>query len=193
MATTPGHSRNHRTGIIMLLVACAMLGLGFAAVPLYRLFCQVTGYAGTTQRATDAQAVDAAQLAQRLKGSAGGPTISIRFDSQVERGMPWTFKPLQTTHTIAIGERDMALFLAENNSDHPITGAATFNVVPEQTGAYFNKIQCFCFTQQTLQPHQAVRMPVIYYVDPKILQDPDAKDVQQITLSYTFHEVKKQG
>jgi cytochrome c oxidase assembly protein subunit 11 len=177
----------------MLLVACAMLGLGFAAVPLYRLFCQVTGYAGTTQRATDAQAVDAAQLAQRLKGSAGGPTISIRFDSQVERGMPWTFKPLQTTHTIAIGERDMALFLAENNSDHPITGAATFNVVPEQTGAYFNKIQCFCFTQQTLQPHQAVRMPVIYYVDPKILQDPDAKDVQQITLSYTFHQVKKQG
>jgi cytochrome c oxidase assembly protein subunit 11 len=188
MATKPA-SRNHRTGLVMVLVALAMLGLGFAAVPLYRLFCQVTGFAGTTQRATDAQAIDAAQFAK----SAGGATISIRFDSQVERGMPWTFKPLQTTHTIAIGERDMALFLAENNSDHPITGAATFNVVPEQTGAYFNKIQCFCFTQQTLQPHQAVRMPVIYYVDPKILQDPDAKDVQQITLSYTFHQVKKQG
>jgi cytochrome c oxidase assembly protein subunit 11 len=170
----------------MVLVACAMLGLGFAAVPLYRLFCQVTGYAGTTQRATEAEAADASRFA----GSAGGKTISIRFDSQVERGMPWTFKPLQVTHTIAIGERDMALFLAENNSDHPITGAATFNVVPEQTGAYFNKIQCFCFTQQTLQPHQAVRMPVIYFVDPKILDDPDAQDVQQITLSYTFHEVK---
>jgi cytochrome c oxidase assembly protein subunit 11 len=173
----------------MVVVACAMLGLGFAAVPLYRLFCQVTGYAGTTQRATEAQAVDAAQFAK----SAGGPTISVRFDGQVERGMPWTFKPLQTTHTIAIGERDMALFMAQNNSDHPVTGAATFNVVPEQTGAYFNKIQCFCFTQQTLRPHQAVRMPVIFYLDPKILQDPDAKDVQQITLSYTFHEVKNPG
>jgi len=173
----------------MVLVALGMLGLGFAAVPLYRLFCQVTGYAGTTQRATEAQAIDVAKFAK----SAGAGTISVRFDSQVERGMPWTFKPLQTTHTIAIGERDMALFLAVNNSDHPITGAATFNVVPDQTGAYFNKIQCFCFTQQTLQPHQAVRMPVIYYVDPKILQDPDARDVQQITLSYTFHQVKKQG
>jgi len=188
MATTPAPA-NRRTAIIMVLVACAMLGLGFAAVPLYRLFCQVTGFAGTTQRATEAQAVDAAQFAK----SAGGATISIRFDGQVDRNLPWTFKPLQTTHTIAIGERDMALFMAENNSDRPITGAATFNVVPEQTGAYFNKIQCFCFTQQTLQPHQAVRMPVIYYVDPKILQDPDAKDVQQITLSYTFHEVKNPG
>jgi len=188
MATTPAPA-NRRTAIIMVLVSCAMLGLGFAAVPLYRLFCQVTGFAGTTQRATEAQAVDAAQFAK----SAGGATISIRFDGQVDRNLPWTFKPLQTTHTIAIGERDMALFMAENNSDRPITGAATFNVVPEQTGAYFNKIQCFCFTQQTLQPHQAVRMPVIYYVDPKILHDPDAKDVQQITLSYTFHEVKNPG
>lgn len=171
----------------MVLIALAMLGMGFAAVPLYRLFCQVTGFAGTTQRATAEQATSAAEMAR----SAGGTTISIRFDSQVERGMPWTFQPLQTTHTIAIGERDMAVFLAQNNSDRPITGAATFNVVPEQTGAYFNKIQCFCFTQQTLQPHQAVRMPVIYYVDPKILNDPDAKDVEQITLSYTFHEVKQ--
>ena len=107
--------------------------------------------------------------------------------------MPWAFKPLQVTQTLAIGERDMAVFMAQNNSDKPVTGAATFNVVPEQTGAYFNKIQCFCFTEQTLQPHQAVRMPVIYFVDPKILDDPDTKDIQQITLSYTFHEVKKEG
>ena len=183
------HNRNRRLGLLMVLVPLAMLGMGFAAVPLYRLFCQVTGFAGTTQRATAAEAVDAAQFAR----SAGGTTISVRFDSQVERGMPWTFKPLQTTQTIALGERSMALFMAQNNSDEPITGSATFNVVPEQTGSYFKKIQCFCFTQQTLQPHQAVRMPVIYYVDPKMLNDPAAKDIQQITLSYTFHEVKKEG
>lgn len=188
MATT-ADTRNRRVGLIMVLMALAMLGLGFAAVPLYRLFCQVTGFAGTTQRATEAQASDASRFAK----SAAAPTISIRFDAEVERGMPWVFKPLQTTQTIQVGERSMALFMAQNNSDEPITGAATFNVVPEQTGAYFNKIQCFCFTQQTLQPHQTVRMPVIYYVDPKILKDPDAKDIQQITLSYTFHEVKKAG
>ncbi len=187
MTTGPALSRNRRTGLVMGLVALAMLGAGFAAVPLYRLFCQVTGYAGTTQRASEPQAVDAARFAE----SAGTRTISIRFDSQVERGMPWSFKPLQTTRTVAIGERDMAVFLAQNNSDRPVTGAASFNVVPEQTGAYFNKVQCFCFTQQTLQPHQAVRMPVIYYVDPKILDDQDARDVEQITLSYTFHEVKE--
>jgi cytochrome c oxidase assembly protein subunit 11 len=188
MATTPD-SRNRRVGLIMVLVALAMLGLGFAAVPFYRLFCQLTGFAGTTQRATESQAVDAAQFAR----SAGAPTISVRFDGQVERGMPWTFTPLQTTQTIQIGERSMALFMARNDSDKAVTGSATFNVVPEQTGAYFNKIQCFCFTQQTLQPHEAVRMPVIYYVDPKILKDPDTQDIQQITLSYTFHEVKKEG
>ena len=189
MATVSSAAKNRRVGLIMILVALAMLGMGFAAVPLYRLFCQVTGFAGTTQRATAEEAVDASKFAK----SAGGATISVRFDAQVERGMPWTFKPLQTTQTMALGERDMAIFLAQNNSDHPVTGAATFNVVPEQTGAYFNKIQCFCFTEQTLQPHQAVRMPVIYYVDPKILDDPDTKDIEQITLSYTFHEVKKEG
>ena len=189
MVAHPVETKNRRIAQIMVTVALAMLGLGFAAVPMYRLFCQATGFAGTTQRATEAQAVDASQFAK----SAGGATISVRFDSQVERGMPWTFKPLQTTQTIALGERSMAVFLAQNNSDKPVTGAATFNVVPEQTGSYFNKIQCFCFTEQTLQPHQAVRMPVIYYVDPKMLDDPDAKDIQQITLSYTFHEVKKEG
>jgi cytochrome c oxidase assembly protein subunit 11 len=189
MASAPVHDRNRRLGLGMILVALAMLGMGFAAVPMYRLFCQVTGYAGTTQRATAEQATDASQFAR----SAGGKTISVRFDGQVERGMPWSFKPMQVTQTLAIGERDMAIFVARNDSDKPVTGAATFNVVPEQTGAYFNKIQCFCFTEQTLQPHQAVRMPVVYFVDPKILDDPDTKDIEQITLSYTFHEVKKEG
>jgi cytochrome c oxidase assembly protein subunit 11 len=189
MSSAPVQSRNRRMGLLMVLVPLAMLGMGFAAVPLYRLFCQVTGFAGTTQRVTEAQAVDVAQFAR----SAGGKTISVRFDGQAERGMPWTFEPLQVTKTVTLGERDMALFVARNNSDRPVTGAATFNVTPTQTGAYFDKIQCFCFTRQTLQPHETVRMPVIYYVDPKILDDPDARDVQQITLSYTFHEVKEEG
>ncbi|MCJ2183165.1 cytochrome c oxidase assembly protein [Novosphingobium sp. 1949] len=170
--------RNRRVGLIGLAVALAMLGMGFAAVPLYRIFCQVTGYGGTTQR------VDAA-TAGAVKAIAH--PISIRFDANVERGMPWQFKPLQTTHTIAIGQRDMALFYAKNTSDKVIVGTASFNVEPEQAAPYFNKIQCFCFTSQTLQPGEAVKMPVLYYVDPAILKDKDNKDVEQITLSYTFH------
>lgn len=171
-------ARNRRVGAIMLGVALAMLGMGFAAVPLYRIFCQVTGYGGTTQRADQAQAA-------QIKDS--GHTLSIRFDANVERGMPWEFKPLQRTDTVSIGARDMALFWARNDSDKVITGTASFNVEPEQAAKYFNKIQCFCFTEQTLQPGEQVRMPVLYYVDPAILDDPDNKDVEQITLSYTFH------
>jgi cytochrome c oxidase assembly protein subunit 11 len=172
---------NRRTGFIALGGALAMLGLGFASVPLYRIFCEVTGFGGTTKRVDEAQAAT-------VKDS--GRTISIRFDANVERGMPWQFKPLQMTDTISIGTRDMALFWAKNDSDKPVTGTASFNVEPEQAAPYFNKIQCFCFTEQTLKPHEEVRMPVIYYVDPAILQDPDNKDVQQITLSYTFHVTK---
>lgn len=176
-ARTPAE-RNRRTGLIALSAALAMLGLGYASVPLYRIFCEVTGFGGTTRRVDEAQAAT-------VKDS--GRTISIRFDANVERGMPWQFKPLQTTDTVSIGAKDMALFWAKNTSDEPITGTASFNVEPEQAAPYFNKIQCFCFTEQTLKPHEEVRMPVLYYVDPAILKDPDNKDVQQITLSYTFH------
>ena len=167
MASRALDTRNRRTAIIALIAAVCMLGLGYAAVPLYRLFCQVTGF--------------------------GGTTISVRFDANTARDVPWEFRPLQVTDTVAIGQRDMAVFVAKNNSDVPVTGTATFNVTPEQTGAYFNKIQCFCFTEQTLQPGQEVRMPVIYYVDPKILDDENARDVEQITLSYTFHKLEKEG
>jgi len=170
--------RNLRVALLAALGALAMLGLGFAAVPLYRMFCQVTGFAGTTQRVDEATAGKVAAL---------GKTISIRFDANVERGMPWRFQPLQVTDTVRIGARDMAVFTARNTSSQPITGTATFNVEPEYVGKYFNKIQCFCFTEQRLIPGQEVRMPVIYYVDPKILDDPDASKVEQITLSYTFH------
>ncbi|MGH6746794.1 cytochrome c oxidase assembly protein subunit 11 [Novosphingobium sp. PhB55] len=169
---------NRRVAFIALSMALGMLGLGYASVPLYRIFCQVTGYNGTTRRADEAQAA-AVQVTDK--------TVSIRFDANVERGMPWQFKPLQRTDTVTIGERDMALFWAKNDSDKVITGTASFNVEPEQAARYFNKIQCFCFTEQTLQPGEAVKMPVIYYVDPAFLNDPDNKDVEQITLSYTFH------
>ena len=186
MASLAPANRNARTAMLMAGFALAMLALGFAAVPLYRMFCQVTGFGGTTQRATESDAA----LAERFAKSAGAGTISIRFDGSIDRGMPWHFAPAQTTQTVAIGQRSMAFFTATNLSDHAITGQASFNVEPEQAGPYFNKIQCFCFTEQTLQPGEQVRMPVLYYVDPKAFDDPNMKGVEQITLSYTFHEVK---
>jgi cytochrome c oxidase assembly protein subunit 11 len=178
--------RNLRTGLIAFGVALAMLGLGYASVPLYRLFCQVTGFAGTTRRATEAEAFDAARMAE----SAGARMISIRFDANTASDMPWLFKPRQVTQQVQIGQRDLAIFQAKNLSSVPITGTATFNVEPERAGKYFNKIQCFCFTEQTLRPGQEIDMPVIFYVDPAALKDEDMKDVEQITLSYTFHRAK---
>lgn len=178
------NQRNTRTGMIALLIAAGMLGLGFASVPLYRIFCQVTGFQGTTQRVSEAQAATVAD--------ANVP-ISVRFDANVERGFPWEFRPTQATDTVTIGVRDMAVFVARNLSDKAITGTATFNVEPAYVGKYFNKIQCFCFTEQTLRPHQEMRMPVLYYIDPAILDDPDARDVEQITLSYTFHPTPEEA
>jgi cytochrome c oxidase assembly protein subunit 11 len=174
---------NLRVGAMAFAFALAMLGLGYAAVPLYQMFCQVTGFGGTTQKATESDAARAAQLAT-------GQKISIRFDATAAMGMPWTFRPSQATDTVTIGERDIATYVARNDSDQPITGMATFNVEPEQAGKYFNKIQCFCFTEQTLQPGQQVTMPVLYYVDPAALDDPNMQGVEQITLSYTFHRAK---
>lgn len=172
-------SRNTRTGLIFLGVALGMLGMGYAAVPLYRLFCQVTGIDGTTQRASAAQAAEI---------SSTGNRISVRFDGNVATGLPWTFRPMQTTSNVMIGEKALAKYEARNNSARAITGTAVFNVSPVQAGKYFNKIECFCFTEQTLKPGEDVEMPVIYYVDPAILDDPDTKDIQQITLSYSFYE-----
>jgi len=171
--------RNRRVGGYAVLGALAMLGLGYASVPLYRMFCQLTGFNGTTQRASAEQAAGIKVAAE---------TIMIRFDGNVDRDMPWAFKPVQVTQTVHIGARSLAAFEAKNLSGRPITGRASFNVSPDNAGKYFNKIQCFCFSEQTLQPGQEVRMPVTYYVDPAILKDEEAKDITQITLSYTFHE-----
>jgi cytochrome c oxidase assembly protein subunit 11 len=172
--------RNRRTMLTMAGVGLSMLALGFASVPLYRIFCEQTGFGGTTKRA------DANVHVQE----AAGHTMSIRFDSNVQPGMPWQFYPEHRTDTVTVGRKDMAIFIAKNMSDKPVTGTASFNVTPSQAGAYFTKIQCFCFTEQTLQPGQEVRMPVLYFVDPKILDDADNKDTQQITLSYTFYPVE---
>jgi len=173
-------NRNRRTGLIALGGALAMLGLGYASVPLYRLFCQVTGFGGTTMKISEAEA---AQIQTTTR------TVVVRFDANVDRSMPWDFKPVQVKDTVAIGARDMAIYTAKNTSSEPVTGTATFNVVPVYAGKYFSKVQCFCFTEQTLAPGQEVRMPVIYYVDPKIMDDPLAKDLEEITLSYTFHAI----
>ncbi len=187
MSNVALEQKNIKVGIMAFLGALAMLGMGYAAVPLYELFCRVTGFGGTTQQATEADA----DIALRMARSAGSKPISVRFDASTARDMPWSFKPIQVTDTVQIGQRDIAFYTARNDSDVPITGTATFNVEPEQTGIYFNKIQCFCFTEQTLQPGEEIRMPVLYYIDPAILNDENAKDVEQITLSYTFHKANE--
>lgn len=168
--------RNLRTALLAGLGVCAMTGVGFASVPLYRMFCEVTGLNGTTQKGLTAP-------------GATGQKITVAFDSNVSTKLPWRFAPEHPTETVDLGAREMTVFTATNTSDHPITGTATYNVTPAQAGKYFAKIQCFCFTEQTLKPGETVRMPVIFYVDPAIAKDPDAADIREITLSYTFYPV----
>lgn len=172
--TTGQSSKNKRMAAIFAFVAIGMVGASFAAVPLYKIFCQVTGFGGTTRRAT--QGAD--QVLER--------TMTIRFDSTVAQGLPWTFKPEQNSQTIHVGESSIAFFKAVNNSKKPVTGRAAFNVSPAKAGIYFKKIQCFCFTEQTLQPGEAADMPVTYFIDPAIADDPDLDDVETVTLAYTF-------
>jgi len=155
-----------------------MLGLSYAAVPLYQLFCQVTGYGGTTQRAESAPDT----ILQRK--------MTVSFDANSARGMGWEFQPAQRSIEIRIGESALAFYRAENITDKKITGTATFNVTPEAAGSYFSKIQCFCFTEQTLEAGASADMPVTFFIDPEIVNDPEAKNIQEITLSYTFFPVK---
>lgn len=170
-----------RTGLLTALLAVAMIGLAYASVPLYRMFCQVTGFGGTTGRADAAAVPDSAAL-QAL----GGQTIKVRFDSNTAPGMAWKFAPRDRETEIKIGEKRMAFFTASNLAAGPTTGRATFNVSPDVAGQYFRKIECFCFTEQTLAAGQTVEMPVTYFIDPAILDDPDARKIDEITLSYTF-------
>ena len=171
--------RNGRTAALAGLLVAAMVGLAFASVPLYRLFCQVTGFGGTPLRA------------EQIDGSikATGKLISVRFDANTSSALPWEFEPEEHKQRVAVGARDMAFYTAKNMADTPVTGTATFNVTPVQAGQYFTKVQCFCFNEQMLKPGEEVRMPVVFYVDPKILEDPATRDIEEITLSYTFYPV----
>jgi cytochrome c oxidase assembly protein subunit 11 len=156
-------------------LVAGMVGLSFTSVPLYRVFCQVTGYGGVPQRA------------EKAPGEVLDRTVTIRFDGNVDRSLPWTFAPVQQTMDVKIGETALAFFKASNNSSVPVSGRAIFNVSPELAGRYFTKIECFCFKQQTLAAGQTVDMPVTFFVDPKFVDDEDTKDISEITLSYTFY------
>ncbi|MBC7987821.1 MAG: cytochrome c oxidase assembly protein [Sphingomonadaceae bacterium] len=170
--------RNRRSALLASLLVVVMVALGFASVPLYRIFCQVTGFGGTTMRA------DASTVVQPT-----GRLVTVRFDSNTSPHLPWSFEPEAITDRVAIGARDMAFYRAHNFSARTITGTAVFNVTPQRAGQYFNKIQCFCFEQQTLRPGEEVRMPVVFFVDPAILDDPEIGGIDEITLSYTFYPV----
>lgn len=170
-------SKNRNVGIRAALFGLAMLVLAFAAVPLYRVFCQVTGFGGTTMKAEAAPGAVAGQ-------------IGVRFDANISPALPWKFEPEQATVRIHPGARTTIYYDATNYTARNTTGQAIFNVTPEAAGKYFSKIECFCFTEQTLKPGQNVRMPVVFYVDPKLRDDPATRDIDEITLSYTFYPVE---
>jgi cytochrome c oxidase assembly protein subunit 11 len=156
-----------------------MVGMAYAAVPLYAMFCQMTGYGGTTQRVE--------QYSDRVLDR----TVTVRFDANVSSGLPWDFKPAQRDMTMKIGETAEAHYTATNLFDTPTAGRATFNVTPEIAGSYFNKVECFCFTDTTLKPGETLDMPVVFFVDPDIADVPELKDITTITLSYTFFPIEE--
>ena len=169
--------RNRAVGLRAALFGLAMLGLAFASVPLYRIFCQVTGFDGTTMRAAAAPGAVAGQ-------------VGVRFDANISPTLPWRFEPEQATVRIQPGERTTISYRATNLTARKTTGTASFNVSPAQAGQYFSKIECFCFTEQTLKGGESVKMPVVFFVDPKLRTDPATRDIDEITLSYTFYPVE---
>jgi cytochrome c oxidase assembly protein subunit 11 len=167
-------NRNARTALVGVGIIAAMVGLTAASVPLYDWFCRVTGYGGTTQRAGGAPV----EVLDR--------TITVRFNADVDPKLGWRFAPVERTVDVKIGENRLAFYSAENVGERPLVGTATFNVTPYDAGPYFSKIHCFCFEEQPLMPGETVEMPVSFYVDPAILDDPDTAELETITLSYTF-------
>jgi cytochrome c oxidase assembly protein subunit 11 len=173
--------RNIRTLAFLGAFVAGMGGLAYASVPLYEIFCRVTGYGGTTQVA----AVESNEVVDR--------TLTIRFDSNVNPALGWAFDPVLKSMDLKVGENALAFYQAENESDEAIVGTATFNVTPDKAGLYFNKVECFCFTEQVLKPGQRVDMPVSFFIDPTIVEDPNLDDVTTITLSYTFFRAEDQS
>src|SRR4051794_34905004 len=171
----PGRSNRNKTTVLLLgAVILGMAGLSFASVPLYRLFCQVTGYGGTTQRAASAPA------------EIAGAIVTVRFDAAIAPDLAWEFRPLVSEVRLHPGEQREVFYRATNRSTEPVTGTATFNVTPAKSGIYFDKLQCFCFTEQRLAPGESRDMGVVFFVDPDLLKDPGTRDVRTITLSYTM-------
>jgi len=171
--------RNKLTAFAAASVVAGMVGMSYAAVPLYQLFCQVTGFGGTPQRADAAPQ----QVLDR--------DVTVRLNADVGKGLSWRFEPLQRDIALKVGEEALAFYRATNLSDKAVVGMATFNVTPDKVGQYFNKIACFCFIEQRLEPGQSIDMPVSFFVDPRIAEDRNLDDVANITLSYTFFPVDK--
>ncbi|MFN6925317.1 MAG: cytochrome c oxidase assembly protein [Tabrizicola sp.] len=166
----------NRTLVQLVGVVVTMGALSFAAVPFYDWFCRVTGFGGTTA------------VAEAGSDVVLDRTVKIRFDASLEQGMPWTFRPVVPSMEIRIGETGLAFYEAHNPTSRPVAGTASFNVFPYAAGGYFTKIECFCFTEQVLQPGETVQMPVSFYVDPALVEDAEGRFVHEIVLSYTFHE-----
>jgi cytochrome c oxidase assembly protein subunit 11 len=183
MSGTEADRRKDRSNRLVAGICVAffggMVGMAYAAVPLYAMFCQMTGYGGTTQRVE--------QYSDRVLDRK----ITVRFDANVSSGLPWHFKPVQREMTMKIGETAQAHYTATNIFDTPSAGRATFNVTPEMAGAYFNKVECFCFTDTTLKPGETLDMPVVFFVDPDIADVPELKNISTITLSYTFFPIEE--
>jgi cytochrome c oxidase assembly protein subunit 11 len=172
--TTAARRRNARTGVVLTGIVAGMVGLSFASVPLYRLFCQVTGYGGTTQ------------IAAAAPGAVTERVIKVRFNADTAPDLPWSFKPVQREIALKVGESGLAYYRARNLAAEAVTGTSTFNVTPLKAGRYFSKVQCFCFDEQRLEAGQELDMAVSFFVDPEILSDRNLDEVKTITLSYTF-------
>lgn len=172
--------RKHTSTLVSLIAICiGMFGLAYGSVPLYRLFCQVTGFGGATQVADSAPDV----VLDRM--------VNVYFNADTGRDLPWRFRPLQKDVDVHIGESKLIFYEATNTSDRPVTGTSVYNVTPLKVGGYFNKVECFCFEEQTINPGETVTFPVSFFIDPDIVNDRNLNDVNTITLSYTFFEVKK--
>ena len=168
---------NRRIAVACVSAVAVMVGMAYAAVPLYNLFCRVTGYAGTTQVAVNSEGI---RIIDR--------EVKVRFDANIEKGFGWEFAPVQRDVALKLGETREIAYRARNLTGKPLTGTATFNVTPQSAGAYFNKIECFCFTETTLQPGEELIMPVVFFVDPDMADTEETRDIHTITLSYTFFE-----